>query len=208
MSLYRVKQGDCLSSIAIQHGWLPASLWNLPENSSLKDARKSPNALCPGDRLFIANVRPHKETGGTEAKHRFRRKGVPVKLKLRLQRGVEALADEAVTLEVDGVSQELTTDGQGYLEVPIPPAATKASLSLASMGKKMTLNLGHLNADNDVAGGQARLNNLGFDVGAEDGAAGEKTRRAVTRFQRSQSLQETGELDEATLAKLKDVHGS
>src|SRR5258708_33469109 len=55
MSLtYTVVQGDCISSIAAQNGfgrW--QTVWDRPENAALKKTRKNPNALSPGDQVFV-----------------------------------------------------------------------------------------------------------------------------------------------------------
>ena len=80
---YFVKQGDCIYSIAKAHGFLWETLWDLPENAELKQMRKDPAVLYPGDRVFIPDLRKKEEPGETEKRHRFRLKGTPSKLVLR-----------------------------------------------------------------------------------------------------------------------------
>lgn len=53
-----------------------------------------------------------------------------------------------------------------------------------------------------MAEAQAKLNELGFNVGRPDGDAGPKTRAGFKRFQRSRGLEETGRLDPDTEAAL------
>ncbi|EEA01129.1 Peptidoglycan-binding domain 1 protein [Burkholderia sp. H160] len=53
-----------------------------------------------------------------------------------------------------------------------------------------------------VAQMQAKLNALGFPVGTPDGHMGNRTRRALKYFQKSQGLPQTGEPDSATVAAL------
>ncbi|MCC8400453.1 peptidoglycan-binding protein [Paraburkholderia sp. MMS20-SJTN17] len=53
-----------------------------------------------------------------------------------------------------------------------------------------------------VAQMQAKLNALGFPVGTPDGQMGNRTRRALKSFQKSQGLPQTGEPDLATSAAL------
>ncbi len=54
----------------------------------------------------------------------------------------------------------------------------------------------------DVRAAQARLNQLGFDVGREDGIFGERTDRAVREFQRNVGLPSDGILGATTLDTL------
>jgi peptidoglycan hydrolase-like protein with peptidoglycan-binding domain len=49
---------------------------------------------------------------------------------------------------------------------------------------------------------QSALNSRGYDVGPVDGVMGARTTRAVREFQRSNNMQATGRVDQATLAAL------
>ncbi|MDI7259578.1 MAG: peptidoglycan-binding protein [Thermodesulfobacteriota bacterium] len=89
MPEYKVKQGDCISSIATRHGLFWEKVWNHPKNAKLKEKRKDPNILYPGDVVFVPDKDKKEESGGTEQKHRFRKKGTPAKLRLRLMRPPE-----------------------------------------------------------------------------------------------------------------------
>ena len=51
---------------------------------------------------------------------------------------------------------------------------------------------------------QQRLNELGFDVGTPDGAAGPRTQNALRSFQQDQGLPVTGRLDQATMRQLSE----
>ena len=54
---YQVKPGDCVSSIAFEHGFFPDTIWNHPSNKQLKEKRKDPNTLCAGDSVYIPDLR-------------------------------------------------------------------------------------------------------------------------------------------------------
>ena len=51
---------------------------------------------------------------------------------------------------------------------------------------------------------QRALEGKGYDVGDVDGEFGSKTERALRKFQKAQRLPVTGQIDRATLARLRD----
>ena len=64
----------------------------------------------------------------TEQKIRFRKKGVPGFIRLRLTLDDEPRINELWRICIDGEWHEGTTDGDGYLQIPVPPEAKKAKL--------------------------------------------------------------------------------
>jgi len=209
MPNYKVKQGDCLSSIALKHGVFWEMVWNHPKNASLKERRKDPNILYPGDIVFIPKKEEKQESGATEKKHRFRRKGIPAKLRLRLlDDDDQPLSSKQYILDIDGKLLSGSTDSKGMLEHSIPPDAKKGRLILVENQDEYLLDLGDVDPIDEVSGIQGRLNNLGFNGGPVDGVLGPRTKAAIKEFQRKHKLKETGEVDEATRKKLIEVHGS
>ena len=81
--MHKVSQGECIDSIALAYGFFPSTLWIHESNSELRSLRKDPNILLPGDEVFIPDLQPGEESGATDQRHSFLRKGVPAKLKLR-----------------------------------------------------------------------------------------------------------------------------
>ena len=55
---------------------------------------------------------------------------------------------------------------------------------------------------------QRILNAQGFDAGAEDGVMGERTRAAITAFQKANGIPATGEVDEVLVRSLLDRRGA
>jgi hypothetical protein len=233
---HRVVQGDCISSIAEKYGFFPDQIWNHPENSSLKQKRKSPDILYPGDIVKIPDLTEHQEPAATDTKHRFRRKGVPAILRLQIlkeaeqdpqaaaggkstdeseyeapdyepfEREDEPVANAEYTFDAGGVKQEGTTDGEGRIEVKIPPGAETGWLHvIPESGDEMMLevNLGAMDPIDTDSGLQLRLCNLGFSCEKE----GETREAALRLFQEKYGLSVTGEPDQDTLDKLEEIHG-
>lgn len=56
---YIVKAGDCLNSIAYEHGFYWETLWSHPANAGLKAKRKNPDALLAGGGGERGRLRQH-----------------------------------------------------------------------------------------------------------------------------------------------------
>ncbi|MEG0975118.1 MAG: peptidoglycan-binding protein [Comamonas sp.] len=84
-----------------------------------------------------------------------------------------------------GGGGRLTVDGAA------PPSQTGAP----GAGKNVRMNMKQA---------QQRLNELGYDVGTPDGAAGPRTQNALRSFQQDQGVPVTGRLDQATMRYLAE----
>src|SRR5439155_24351321 len=101
-----VSEGDCILSLAESNGLFWETLWDAPQNEDLKSKRKDPNSLLEGDSVFIPDLRKKEVSVQTGASYRFRRKGVPGKLALRVAFGNgEPRANARFELTIDGVEQ-------------------------------------------------------------------------------------------------------
>jgi hypothetical protein len=208
MAKYIVEQGDCISSIAYEHGFFWDTLWNHVENAQLKQDRKDPNILFPGDEVFIPDKEEKTESCATEQRHRFCKRGVPSKLRLRLLDNDEPRAKVDYILIVDGQIFSGTTDAEGRLEHTIPPNAESATLIIGEEQDEYKLKLGHIDPIDEISGIQHRLNNLGFDCGEVDGVLDEETKLALRKFQKKYEIPETGQPDSETRRKIQELHGS
>lgn len=199
---YTVNQGDCLNSIAFEHGFYWETLWNHSNNTELKQKRKDPSVLMAGDVVHIPDLTPKEESGATEQCHTFRLKGVPAKVKIRLCVEDQPLANEPYTLYVDGVEAgQGNTDRDGYVEAAISPHAKEGRL-LVGMGEEQDVfvfQLGTVDPIDTDEGVRGRLHNMGYDVS--------DLAEAVRAFQTKENLSVTGTADDATRARLKERFG-
>lgn len=208
MSTHKVKQGECLETIAAAHGWLAPALWDQPENAALKEQRKDPYCLLPGDVVTVPPRRPRDEPVATDGVGRFKLGVVVPRLRVRLLNDAEPRAGEAYRLEYDdGQVLEGSTNGDGWVEQPLPVKVRKAVLLLKDGAERYELAVGGLDPADSPSGAQGRLCNLGWYFGEVDGELGPMTAAALRRFQRAKGLEASGALDEATAEALRGEYG-
>jgi hypothetical protein len=210
MPEYKVKQGDCVSSIAERYGLSWEKIWNHPNNAELNQKREDPNVLYSGDVVFIPEKEVKQESGATGQRHHFRRKGVPEKLIIVLKEEDEPRVNVPYILEIDGELLSGSTDSEGRLEHPISPDAKRGKLIIGEGEdrEEQDLQLGHLDPITEISGIQARLDNLGFECGQINGKLGPETQEAIRLFQTKHGLNVTGEPYEAMRQKLKEEYGT
>ena len=207
MPQYVVQQGDCISSIAYEHGIAPDTIWNHPDNSELKNKRKNRDTLYPGDVVFIPETTLGTEDCATDQRHHFVVKNTPAKLRLRLLINDQPRANEEFTLIVDGQQRTGKTDGDGWLEQYIAPNAREGKLILTSTGEEYELLLGNMDPIDEIAGIQGRLRNLGFYGGELDGEMSPELEDAIRAFQTAKQLPVTGQATAPTKDALRAAYG-
>jgi hypothetical protein len=206
--LHRVAQGECVSSIAEDAGFLWETVWNHPTNSLLKSRRKDPNILLPGDVLFIPRRTVNEFSRATDMTHCFRLKREPCMLRLQVLDNDEIQANATYMLLVEGKVYQGITDSDGKLEHRIPANARAAKLVVGPHRQEYLLDLGELDPITEMTGVQGRLRNLDYYAGELDGQLNDETRQALKEFQLRQKLPTTGEPNQATREKLQEIHGS
>ncbi|MHC5057341.1 MAG: PGRP and LysM peptidoglycan-binding domain-containing protein [Planctomycetota bacterium] len=206
---YKVKPGDCISSIADKYGLFPDDVWNDSRNDKLKKERKDSNVLMPDDVVYVREKEEKEESCASEERHRFRKKGVPEKLIIQFKLGDEPRADEDYVLDIDGSLSEGKTDKDGRIEVWIPPGARKGRIEFRDEGGEYDLDLGRLDPISAVSGVQGRLGNLGFYSGPVDGKASGELEQAIRDFKASQNpmKEADGTLDDDTRKMIEKAHG-
>jgi hypothetical protein len=212
---HTVEQGETFASIGHDHGFPDWHvLLHVPENRELTQTRTSPFILYPGDVVTVPDKNGSKWVSKpTEQRHTFIRKSTRIKLRLELrdQRG-ELLTNFHYRLEFSGQVREGTSDGDGIVEEMIPANTQEASLRLPNtrngtqFERTLQLRVGHLDPIDTVSGAHARLGNLGYAAGEPDVEWSEHATEALRAFQAANDLEVTGEYDDATRAKLREVH--
>jgi hypothetical protein len=205
---HEVQAGECIASIAFAYGFHPETIWEDGGNAALREQRGgSGYVLEPGDVLMIPDRTAKTSSRTTGRRHRFRRRGVPERLRLQLLADDEPRANLDYTITIDGSPHSGKTDAGGHLMEWIPPNASRASLDLGG-GETFALDLGHLLPVITPAGLRARLRNLGY-LGDEVDPDAEAALLALAlrSFQAAHALPESGTPDDATRATLVEVHG-
>lgn len=214
---HTVQQGENLSAIARKYK-IPRwqDIYDDADNEDLRSLRPDPNLLYPGDVVVIPDIEPQHAMVATDQKHRFvvRRNSQTLKIRL-LNTNEEPLSDEVrVEAELAGEIRPLERDGDSVVELRL--MSTDPSELLLHLYKSQeatvpwrtyTVELSRLDPSDTISGVQARLNALGYSVGAVDGIVGDQTRRGVEAFQTAKELTVDGEPGPQTQSALTDAYG-
>jgi hypothetical protein len=214
---HTVRQGECLSAIAKQHGFFDyRTIYNHPQNRPFKQKRPNPHVLYPGDQIYIPDKKDKKENCATGQVHLFRMATLLADLKIVLRDSDgKPMPHVAYKLDVEGDVFEGVTNDKGMLKHEIRVGAQTGTLELPKGNRHWDLRIGHLDPVHDedtgdpiVSGAQARLNNLGYYCGDVDGIVGPKTTAAVKRFQAEVlgRQEPDGKLDKDTRDALRREH--
>lgn len=207
---YTVQQGDHLSAIAAQFGFAKfETIWNRGENDELRAKRDNPHVLLPGDQVYIPDLEPKTDMAPTTKVNVYQVYIPKLLLRLALKDfDDQPLPDTNCVVEVDGKPEELVSDGQGIVETWIPRTARSGVLRVPDLDLEVPFGVGHLDPVDEKSGWVGRLINLGYYVGTIDDVDDQQLGFAVEEFQCDHQLTVSGELDEITRAKLKEMHGS
>lgn len=211
---HEVKLGDTLVSIAHEHGWRDwETIWNHPDNASLREQRADPQVLVPGDIVKVPEKTPKRLEVEAGRRHRFVAKVLTARFEALVRDGSgKPLKNRRFKLEIEGeTSHSGYTDEEARIELAVSPDAKRGVLKVwtgAPDERVLTWNLqlGHLEPPDTDKGLQARLANLGFYDGPIDGQVDDEVKAAIRNFQVVHGLEVTGEPDERTRQKLSDLH--
>jgi len=215
---HTVKQGEHLSSIARRYGFSDYKIiWNDPNNAKLKEQRKNPNVLYPGDQLYIRDKEEKQESRSTEQRHTFQIKNPKLELRMVLEdQYKKPIKNAQCELHVENEVFHLTSDGLGHINQNIPATAENAFLIINNQKTPLNeivipIKIGHLDPVDEHSGQLSRLNNLGYFAGPLADASEEENLAlflsAVEEFQCEHGLTVDGKCGSLTQKKLKQTHG-
>lgn len=206
---HRVQPGECVVSIAETYGFFWETVWSHPENEGLRSTRRDPTVLLPGDVVYVPDKTVKSYLRPTDARHTFRVKNVPAKFEIRLlNEDGTPRSNLQYVLVIDGREIPGATDGDGTVKASMSPTARVGVLRIPATGEEMDLDLGHLDPVDTLRGAKTRLQSLGAYLGPIDDQGGVQFSRALSAFQESQGLSQTGVLDASTQDALRSAFGA
>jgi len=187
-------------------------IWNHAQNKDLRDRRQDPAVLAEGDVVFVPDLKPQVFVLATGKRHRIVVKRLKVAIRPQvLHLDATPIASAKYTLAPADKAMEGSTDGEGWLEQKVPADTNGLELTVSLTDDpdgpcySWRLAIGHLDPVDTDSGLQQRLSNLGY------WPAGEASKAALAyclrAFQQHHDLEVTGEADQTTRDKLKEVHG-
>lgn len=209
------RPGECFATIARDYGYAEKDLYGHPDNAELRKMRPNAHVLNPGDAVALPDKGPlRRVTAQVEMKNRFVVKLPTRELRVRLLdvRG-KPIANETYAITIGDDLRSGETDGDGYVVQTFQRRARVATLRI--LDRTIALSFGDLDPLKDVpdagaSGARERLRNLGYDVGDDTGSdegLDHGTKTALALFQHHAGIDVTGVLDDATSAKLIELHG-
>jgi hypothetical protein len=207
---YIVRPGDHLSKLAYTRGFDADEVWNHPKNAELSKKRER-EVLCAGDILYV----PKKKTDGLAFKlrrtNRFVATVPTTHFEMKFEDDKKSFAGKAFTYTVDGVEQKGTADGEGTVKCELPITAAEVRIVFPDTGAVTTAKVGHLDPIDDPKGMRQRLKNKGYikePASEDEEKEAQLMKEGISSFQKDNNIPVTGKADDATKAKLKDLHGS
>ena len=210
MKSHKVKQGECMITIAAEHGyggnW--QALYDHDVNKDLREKRPDPFCLMPGDIVNIPD-----EEGGFKAPTNqitrvvIKRPKAYVAIKLIDAEG-NLFANVPYELHVGKNVFKGNSDANGIVEQQVPYDEKKGELVVWPFDDQpeffvtYDVMIASLSPMEHETGQQARLRNLGFDTGPVDGNLGLVSKQAIEEFQLRQGINVNKELDDPTKGKL------
>jgi hypothetical protein len=208
-AVHEVADGEHLSAIAEPQFGNFETVWNAPENRSLREARDDPHQLLPGDEVVLPKKRPKRHVKAAGDAYTFTVHVEKLKLRLKVfDLWGRPIAGKSGELVVDGKTKvAVSTDGDGLLTADVAHDCRTATLTIEK--HELCLDIGALAPFSERSGQAQRLSNLGHWMGdASDPYDPDSCVLAIELFQRSKKKKEnpTGVADTPLFDKLSQDH--
>lgn len=149
-SQHKVKQGEHLHLIAQKYGFGDFhAIWDHPDNAKLKNIRKSPHVLLPGDIVQIPDKEIKVLDAETEQLHRYiYKKGEPLLLRIKIYDFAgEPVTDTECKLFIEGDKFDVKIDSEGLIEKRICIDAKNGKLVIPTLAIELPKLIGYLDPE-------------------------------------------------------------
>lgn len=211
MTTWIVRPGDCLVTVAAEHGFLdPLTVYHRPENENLRKMRPDSRVLLAGDEVFIPERVPRILSRATEQRHRVQVRSRAVFLRLQFRNGDKARAGLEYRVQYGDTVLTGTTASDGMLVQSIPGYLRQVSVVLIDHGEEesYSVGVGYLDPVTDMSGVIQRLRNLGSWCDIAGLPTAIAFEQAIRAFQAQQEITVTGVMDDKSREALVRAHGS
>jgi hypothetical protein len=217
-----VQAGDYMTAIAYRYGTTVQDLLADPSNAALKTSRPNPEILAPLDLVRVPLSAPNLISLNMGTTNSFTSTPPTVKVNVVLSADDGTpLAGKAVTTDPPIGDAPLSTDGSGLLTLDVSVLQKTVDVTVTETGESFCIRVGYLDPESTDTGILSRLRHMGH-VGTDSAFA---LRRpdlmaldldldslslppAVQSFQAANGKDETGVLDDALRADIRDAHRS
>jgi hypothetical protein len=163
MAPYVIRQGDYLAKLASKFGFDADAVWTDDKNTALKELRKDPNILFPGDVLYIPDATndvatPTSLKTGTSNDFTSSPPTVPITHKFLNP----CFASQPYIVHELPDLTGLTTDGGGTATFSVPVTLETITLVFTATGQTFVYDIGALDPIQTASGVFQRLQSLGF----------------------------------------------
>jgi LysM repeat protein len=165
---YKVAQGDSLSKIAKRYNTTWKKIWNDPKNKRIKEKRKNPDVIYPGDEFYIPGFSAKELQGQTNGESEFSIKREKEKVSFAIFEGDNPKKNQKYKVILDNGDEFSGVIGDdGKIDIEVPQGVEKASLYIEdeeSSKEEYEILIGELDPLDENNGKKQRLENLGYDL--------------------------------------------
>jgi N-acetylmuramoyl-L-alanine amidase len=131
-------RGECIFTIADSSGHKWETIWDAPENKALREKRKRPGVLMPGDAVIVPDLTPKSVSLAMDATHKIRVSLNLVTVRLRvLQSPEHDKTEPGGAHQAAGSTQHLEVEDPEPVEPPAPEPRRGVAYEVRVDGKQI-----------------------------------------------------------------------